>query len=107
MGSEKITKTSLKLPDDDGLHLDSIMLKDNITDIQETLIKTYLATNFLNQNLPLKLFLNTIEKDIINLALTLTNGSQTSTAFLLGIKSTTLSEKIKKFKIHPIKRKKI
>ena len=54
---------------------------------------------FDNSDIPLKSFLGKIEKNIILRTLYKANGEQKKTAEILGLKYTTLNEKIKKYRI--------
>ncbi len=54
---------------------------------------------FHNSNIPLKTFLEKMEKNIILKTLYRVNGGQKRAAEILGIKYTTLNEKIKKYRI--------
>ena len=53
--------------------------------------------NYTEPGMPLKQLMNNIEKMIIDSTLTVTRGSQKKAAAILGIKQTSLCEKIKKF----------
>ena len=54
---------------------------------------------FENNNIPLKNFMGKIEKNIILRTLYRVNGEQKKAAEILGLKYTTLNEKIKKYRI--------
>jgi DNA-binding NtrC family response regulator len=66
---------------------------------KKSLIKNYIFGNLLEVNIPLKEFVNDFEKQIIEYGLLITHGNQKRAAVLLGIKPTTINEKIKKYKI--------
>ena len=72
--------------------------------IQEFLVSIYILRNIKNQNLPLKKFISDFEKKLIKNTLLITNGNLKSTASILGIKHTTLFEKIKRYNIKKIKK---
>ena len=60
--------------------------------------------NCTKKNVPLKNFIDEIEKDMISKALKVAGGNQRVASFILGIKPTTLNEKIKKFDLNRIKK---
>lgn len=66
---------------------------------QKNLITNFLSMNYIGQNITLKNFLNEFEKRLIESALNSSCGSKKKAAVLLGVKFSTLSEKIKKHKI--------
>ena len=70
-----------------------------INDLKDTLIKSYLISNCVNANVPLKNFMGEFEREMICRALRVSGGNQRVASFILGLKPTTLNEKIKKFKI--------
>jgi DNA-binding NtrC family response regulator len=72
--------------------------------LKETLIRTYLTGNCSTEGIPLKDFIREIEKAMIIRALRISGGSQRIASFVLGIKPTTLNEKIKKMSITDFKR---
>lgn len=74
-------------------------MKVTIVEIQEFMINTFLLINMFEQKTPLKQFLNSFEKRLIKIVLILTEGNQKKAAFILGIKPTTLFEKMKKHRI--------
>jgi DNA-binding NtrC family response regulator len=61
--------------------------------------------NFNEQPVPLKQFLNNIERSVIHSALLVTGGSQKQAARILGVKQTALCEKIKRLNIKSSKQK--
>lgn len=74
-------------------------ISDNFNKNQHILIKSLLISNCISEKIPLKEFIKNLEKKIIINALLITNGNQKLSASLLGIKPTTLNEKIKNFDI--------
>lgn len=66
-------------------------------DSRDKLIRSYILSNCMNRNVPLKRFINEFEKEMISRALRVSGGNQRIAAFILGLKPTTLNEKIKKF----------
>jgi len=62
----------------------------------DALIKQYLTGNITKKNIDLKYFIQDIERRIINFTLELTNGNQKNASRILGVKETSLCEKIKK-----------
>ena len=71
---------------------------------RDTLIRSYILNNCTKKNVPLKNFIDEIEKDMISKALKVARGNQRVASFILGIKPTTLNEKIKKFNLNRIKK---
>ncbi len=71
---------------------------------RDTLIRSYILNNCTKKNVPLKNFIDEIEKDMISKALKVAGGNQRVASFILGIKPTTLNEKIKKFDLNRIKK---
>ncbi len=59
----------------------------------------YLETNLSDRITPLKEFMDTLEKKLLLYALAVHKGRKKDVAITLGIKNSTLSEKIKKFGI--------
>ena len=70
-----------------------------IGDLRKELIMKYLLSNCTCINVPLKNFMNEFEKEMLIRTLKISGGSQRVAAFILGVKPTTLSEKIKKYKL--------
>jgi DNA-binding NtrC family response regulator len=66
---------------------------------REQLVKTYLLKSFAVQTVPLSEFMDTLEKDLISYALLISEENQKKAAFLLGLKVTTMCEKMKKHNI--------
>lgn len=64
--------------------------------MKESLASAFLAANLDIQNLPLKAFLDSFEKNILLACLRLTQGNQRDAAALLGLKPTALFEKMRK-----------
>ena len=55
---------------------------------------------FMSDDIPLKELIDSIEKSVILRTLSRVNGNQKEAAKILGVKYTTLNEKIKKYSIH-------
>jgi len=70
---------------------------NKLDELTELLVREYLMNNMTAENTGLKTFMTRLEKRIIDIALSLTNGSQKNAARILGVKETSLCEKIKKF----------
>lgn len=66
---------------------------------KKTLAKSYIIMNCSKTSMPLKQLMNNLEKLIIDSALHVSCGSQKKAAVILGVKQTSLCEKIKKLKI--------
>jgi DNA-binding NtrC family response regulator len=74
-------------------------LKNVVNSCQEELISNYLKANLNDASFDFIEFMREFEKQIIESALNLTQFNQKMAAFILGLKPTTLNEKIKKHKI--------
>jgi len=72
---------------------------DQINPLKHSLVNEYLKRNCSGYEIPLKDFIHTLEKDVIARALKISHGNQRVASFILGVKPTTLSEKIKRMKI--------
>ena len=66
----------------------------------ETLVGSYLDVNRNFRNIPLKEFMDDLERNILLSCLRLTHGSQRNAAALLGLKPTALFEKMRKHRIN-------
>ena len=77
----------------------------NIDDLSEILVREYLMKNITEENTSLKIFITDLEKRIIDFTLSLTNGNQKNASRILGIKETSLCEKIKKYNLRKIRKK--
>lgn len=55
--------------------------------------------NFRKLKVPLKVYIDTLEKELIEDALKETNYNQTQASYLLGLKRTTLTMKMRKYGI--------
>jgi DNA-binding NtrC family response regulator len=64
------------------------------------LTSTYLAANMNFKNIPLKEFMDQIEKRILLTCLDMTHGHQKNAAAILGLKPTALFEKMRKHSIN-------
>jgi DNA-binding NtrC family response regulator len=76
-----------------------------LDDLTEVLVKEYLQKNITRENIALKHFICGLERKIILFALGLTNGNQKNASRILGIKETSLCEKIKKYDLRKIKKR--
>ncbi len=79
-------------------------ITDDIKKLKDIIIKNYLLNNCVSSNVPLKNFMREFEREMICRALRVSGGSQRIASFILGLKPTTLNEKIKKFKIKEIRK---
>ena len=64
-----------------------------------SIVLFYLKKNVKEKKTSLKTFISSLEKKIIYTALYMTEGSQKIAADILGIRATTLNEKLKKYDI--------
>jgi transcriptional regulator with PAS, ATPase and Fis domain len=87
-----------------GLNPEMEFLYTHFNRASETLAKSYIIMNCSKKSIPLKKLMDNLEKLIIDSALQVSCGSQKKAAAILGVKQTSLCEKIKKLKI--VKRKK-
>lgn len=87
-----------------GLKPEMEFLYNHFNRASETLAKSYIIMNCSKKSIPLKKLMDNLEKLIIDSALQVSCGSQKKAAAILGVKQTSLCEKIKKLKI--VKRKK-
>ncbi len=77
----------------------------NINDLSEILVREYLMKNITKENTSLKKFMTDLEKRIIDFTLSLTNGNQKNASRILGVKETSLCEKIKKYNLKKDKKR--
>ena len=84
--------------------IESANLKAEIGSLRDELVKKFLLRNCTNCNVPLKSFMKEFEKEMISRALNISGGNQRVASFVLGLKPTTLNEKIRKFQIKESKR---
>lgn len=75
----------------------AVAIGNDVNYATNALIKSYIVMNFTQGNVPLKDFLNNFEKNLIDIALSLSNWNQRKAALILGMKPTALFEKIKKY----------
>ena len=68
--------------------------------IRREAIRLFSEAFYLGQTIPMKTFIESLEKDIIFNMLVKVNGNQKEVARLLGMKYTTLNQKIKKYGIN-------
>jgi DNA-binding NtrC family response regulator len=83
------------------------VIKTNFEAAREILIKTYIYMNINGHSTPMKKFINTFEKCLIDVALLVAKGNQKQAALILDVKQTALCEKIKKYRIKKHKEKNI
>lgn len=76
-----------------------------LADLSEILVREYLQKNITQKNIALKHFISDLEKRIILFTLGLTNGNQKNASRILGIKETSLCEKIKKYDLRKTRKK--
>jgi len=74
-------------------------IENDLISAQNQLVKAYLSLNFVSECRSLKFFINEFEKSVIEETLNITNWHQRQASRILGIKPTSLNEKIKKFKL--------
>ncbi len=88
----------LQYMDDSGLqlHLESLPRKSDKKDLLDFFIE-YVC---MNDRINLKEFMEQLERTILLKTLAKFNGNQKAAATFLGIKYTTLNEKVKKYRIH-------
>lgn len=68
-------------------------------DYMKNLFSLFLERVCINESVPLAVLMNTVERSIIIRTLSMVDGSQKEAAKILGLKYTTLNEKVKKYKI--------
>ena len=78
---------------------DQEFLFNHFSRAKDILAKTYIIINCSANPIPLKQLMNNIEKNIIYSALLVSRGSQKKAAQILGVKQTSLCEKMKKLNI--------
>ena len=76
-------------------------IEKDLKQAQNELVRAYLSLNFMSECKSLKYFINDFEKNVIRETLNITNWHQRHASKILGIKPTSLNEKIKKFKLSP------
>ena len=79
---------------DEEIDLSSV--KNQMGDAKSRLINCYLLRNCTKEHFPMRTFMKSFEEDLIKKALELARGNQRVASMILGIKATTLSEKIKR-----------
>jgi len=85
---------------DDAEHTQ--FLNSRLATARNELIRHYLAISLQSREVPLKEFLNRLEKQLIESALFVSFGNQRRASSVLGVKPTCLNEKIKRFGIHKL-----
>ena len=71
-----------------------------LTEASTALVAAYLDASVKQESLPLKEFMDDLERNILLTCLRLTHGSQRNAAALLGLKPTALFEKMRKHRIN-------
>ncbi len=66
------------------------VVKKNFEAAREILIKTYIYMNINGHTIPMKEFINTFEKSLIDVALLVAKSNQKQAALILGVKQTVL-----------------
>ena len=97
-----IRKTGTR-PNPARLEIQGNKIRENFEQSFQTFIKQFLLLNFVDANISLKSMVAKVEAELIRAALHLTNGHQVDAATYLGVKPTTLCEKIKKYDIKATK----
>lgn len=90
-------------PDPARMEIQGNKIRENFEQSFQTFIKQFLLLNFIDANISLKSMVAKVETELIRAALHLTNGHQVDAAAYLGVKPTTLCEKIKKHDIKATK----
>lgn len=85
--------------DPQGILIDRAQLQQTLAEVQENLVRNYLARNLEQPVMPLKDFIDNLERALISQALLCAMGNKKNAAFLLGLKPSTLIEKIKRLKL--------
>ncbi|MEN8154423.1 MAG: helix-turn-helix domain-containing protein [Acidobacteriota bacterium] len=80
-------------------NIDLSSIKSDMGDARTKLINCYLLRNCTSKNTPLNIFINALEKEVIKKTLKISRGNQKTASLILGIKASTLNEKIKRFEI--------
>ncbi len=75
-------------------------VQNSLTKMIMELAQTLLINNYLNKSISLKSLLYSIEIELIEASLVITSGNQRLASEVLGIKPTTMNEKIKKHNIN-------
>jgi len=91
----------LEAADQDDASWGSTSKKETLEKTEESLVKSYLSSNMNRPRIPLKEFIDEFERKIISHALQICMGNQRKAAHLLGVKPTTLGEKLKRMKNPP------
>ncbi len=82
-----------------GRHIDPEVQLQNIDKAQQKIANAYFKLCFTKKGMPLKNFMDNLEKYILVDMLTATQGNQKAAAAILRIKPTTLHEKMRKYGI--------
>jgi len=75
-------------------------IEKSLAKTREALVIAYLDANLNFKSVPLKEYMDELEKNILLACLRLTHGSQRNAAALLGLKPTALFEKMRKHRIN-------
>jgi len=77
----------------------------SLESIEESLTQAYLAANLRSRHIPLKAFMDDLEKRILVSCLRLAQGNQKNVAAVLSVKPTSLFEKLRRHGIRPRQRR--
>ncbi|MEN8153595.1 MAG: helix-turn-helix domain-containing protein [Acidobacteriota bacterium] len=80
-------------------NVDISRVKKEMYESITNLINNYLLKNCVSERLPMKLFMNYLEEELIKKTLIISKGNQKVASIILGIKASTLNEKIRKYDI--------
>ena len=96
-GQKNRSKKIVNINNPDKINVSEV--KKELNNARLTLINNYLLANCVSKNLPLKLFMKSLEEELIQKALRIAKGNQRIASKILGMKATTLNVKIKKYDI--------
>ena len=82
------------------LGIDVNIIRERLENSIEILVNYYMRMSLEKEPLPLKDFITSVEKKIIDSALLITLGNQKEASKILKIKYTSLNEKMKRLNIH-------
>jgi len=83
----------------ENISYDGLAKRKEFEPLFNSIVLFYLKDNAKKNRTSLKVFVNFFEKKIIRTTLNISNGNQKIASEILGIKPTTLNEKIKKYNI--------
>ena len=76
------------------------MKKCKLMDVENKIIEIYTRINMDGKIIPLKKLMGDLEKKIMIQVLSITKGNQRKASDILGVRPSTLNEKIKKYRIN-------